>query len=536
MTRNFTLSVILSACSLLFCKFSNATTYVDNGTSNTYALNAGDSLYIASGTYTGIISSFASGAKITVSDAAIFQPSSMSFPNVRGTMYVYGTFTMNTQLRTNSGFTLNNYGVVSVNSTTLMSGSGQVWTNYGGALMDLVGDVSMTNDNKIINYSTINCGANLTMTGTSQITNYKNINVIGNYLNSGGTFTNHGKFETTGSITFNNGLAIINNYCRMISSGGINNTSGVVNNYSYIWAKDNLGLGNIVNSGLITNGPGAIIHSKNFNNTGTVNGSGYLYFTGFTTTTNLGTTGVSGATTDTIKMYDITRTSPATIYDDQRGIVHPNVIYSVFTAPDSTRIYVGTGCSVEILLEAPLAIEWNYFSVNLSDNIPVLTWSADYDPGTVFEIQRSYDGTSFYAVKDLPSEYGQSEYNFSDRQVNTMSPAVYYRIKATELSGEKKYTATRLIRFSNKADVIIHTAPNPFTSNFNINYNATGNEMITVRMFNISGQQKFAKNITVNSGVNVIKIAEAEQFAEGIYIIQVSRGNNLITSTKIIKQ
>jgi hypothetical protein len=102
-------------------------------------------------------------------------------------------------------------------------------------------------------------------------------------------------------MTFNNGLAVLNNYCRVISSGGINNTTGTFNNYSYVWAKDALGLGNIVNSGTMYNGPGAIIHSKNFNNTGTVTGAGYLYFTGYTTTTNLGTTGVSGVTSDTIK-------------------------------------------------------------------------------------------------------------------------------------------------------------------------------------------------------------------------------------------
>jgi hypothetical protein len=143
MVRNFTLSVILSLCASLFCKFANAITYVDNGTSTTYSLNSGDSLYIASGTYTGIINGFPSGAKITVSGSAIFQPSSMDFPDVHGTIYVYGTFQMTTQLRSNSGFTVNNYGVVSLTSTLLMSGSDQIWTNNLGAVMDLVGDVSM---------------------------------------------------------------------------------------------------------------------------------------------------------------------------------------------------------------------------------------------------------------------------------------------------------------------------------------------------------------------------------------------------------
>jgi len=80
MIRNFTLSVILSLCASLFCKFASAITYVNNGTNTNYTLNAGDSLYIASGTYTGTISGLNSvSAKITVSDMAIFQPA--GFPN-----------------------------------------------------------------------------------------------------------------------------------------------------------------------------------------------------------------------------------------------------------------------------------------------------------------------------------------------------------------------------------------------------------------------------------------------------------------------
>ena len=105
--------------------------------------------------------------------------------------------------------------------------------------------------------------------------------ITGNYLNSGGTLTNDGKFETIHSITFNSGLAVINNYCRVIVCER-HNTTGIFNNYSYVWAKDALGLGNLVNSGTIYNAPSAIFHSKNFNNTGTVTGAGYLYFTGFT--------------------------------------------------------------------------------------------------------------------------------------------------------------------------------------------------------------------------------------------------------------
>jgi Secretion system C-terminal sorting domain len=535
MKRNPTILALFSLLASLFCSQSSATIYVDNGSSATYTLNPGDSLNIASGIFTGTINGFPAGAKISVASGAVFQPVSMDWPNLHGTLDVYGTFKMTSPLHTNTGFILNNYGTVWVTSTTQMSGSSQVWTNYFNALIKLDGDVSMTNDNSIINHGTITCGANLTMTGSTSITNESVLTVAGNYLNSGGTFTNDGRFQTTGSMTFNNGQAIIINNCRMISEGGINNTSGFVYNYAFMWAKASRGFGDIVNSGTITNGPIARIKSVTFNNTGTVNGAGYLYFTGNTSTTASGTTGVTGITTDTIKIYDVTRTNPSTIYDNQTGTVNPNVVYQAFAAPDSNLTYI-QGCSVEIIAQIPLAVNWNYFFVAMSDNVPSLNWSAQYDRGTIFEIQRSYDGKSFYSIKNITADNSKSVYSFNDEQVNTKSMVVYYRIKADEPNGAEKYSETRTVKFSNKPGVTIQTAPNPFTSDFNINYQTTENGMITIRVFNLNGQQQLIKNVVVNNGFNSITIIEAARLVKGMYMVQVSSNNKLISTEKIIKQ
>ena len=60
--------------------------------------------------------------------------------------------------------------------------------------------------------------------------------------------------------------------------------------------------------------------------------------------------------------------------------------------------------------------------------------------------------------------------------------------------------------------------------------------MITVRIFNVSGQQKLAKAVMVSSGNNSIDITEAANFGGGLYIIQISNGDNIISTSKIIKQ
>ena len=549
MFRKLTVSLILTVCAFAVSKISFATTYVYDGINplpNPLALNSGDSLFVATGTYTGNISSFPSGAKITVSDMAIFQPS--NFPNTngnsaRGTMWVYGTFTYNTTFVSNTGFTLHNYGVVTIGNTT-MRGNNQTWNNYYGATINFTSSVVMNgdfgNNNILNNYGTVNASASFQMNSGSAFNNYKNFNVTGDFLANGGMLMNVGKLEVVGKIDLNSGVSTITNYCRMIASGGIDISNGNMINYSYLWARNDLGLGTIrVSSGSLTNvsiwSSTPMIHGRDLIHTGgTITGKGYLYFYGSTTKTGGGITGAPGITSDTLKMNDISRGSTTQFYDAQTPTVYPNAIYDPWGVPDSTRVY-NVACSIEIILEVPLAINWNSFIVDLTDNIPVLNWSAEFGSGVVFEIQRSYDGRNFSAIKVLPYETGQSEYEYKDRMVNTQAPIVYYRIKATEISGIEKYTQTRTVKFSNKPGSI-YTAPNPFTNNFVINYKAAEKETITIRMFNVSGQQMLGKNVTVNNGNNNINITEAAQLAKGIYVIQVSKGYNMISSGKIIKQ
>lgn len=539
-----TLSLLQLAFAFLLCNYAKAVTYVDNGTSNPYTLNAGDSLFIATGIYTGNIGGFATGAKITVSDLAIFQPTGMNHPNVHGTMYVYGTFIMNNpNFRTNTDFTLYNYGTVQINNQTTMSGQNQLWFNSFGANMYFVGNVTMNggvgdNNNVLINYENIECSGNFQMNSGSYFTNNKEFSAAGSFTVNGGTFDNYGQFDITGAINLNNGASIIRNHCRMMSSGGINNTSGNFYNYSYLWARNDLGLGNITVSDTIFNIPvnGAVpmIHGKNLTQTGgAIVGQAYLYFYGTTSITGSAATGVPGVTTDTIKVYDITRASPVTIYDIQTGTVRPNTIYNAWGIPDSTREYA-VGCSIEVLLEVPLGINWNSFHVALEDDIPVLTWDAEFGNGTVFEVERSYDGRNFSVVASMNYVVNQSQYVYNDRLVNQNFNLVYYRIKATEPNRPAKYTTVKAVRFGSKQGTLVF--PNPFSNILTASYNATENSVITLMLFNTTGQIAFRKVVPVYRGVNTIRINEASQLSPGVYILRISNGAEKISATKLIKR
>lgn len=530
MTRIFTyFALFFASISLFPSDLAAQTTYVNNGTNSNYSLNNGDSLYISAGTFTGKINTFNQGAKITVAAGATFRPE--KFNNPRGILVVYGTAKFNEDLKTNSNFSLVNYGTVWSAQQTELNGNSQVWINNFGGQLKFDNGLTINNNNTITNRGTMTSNGSVTLNSGASLTNTYATTITGNLVTNGSSFTNEALFQTTGSITFNSGSSVDNN-CRMIAGTGFTNNSNGVNNDGLMWAKAANGSGNITNSGTITNGATAKIKAVNFTNWGTVKGAGYFYFTG--TTTNTGTVGVSGTTTDTLKVYDVSRSNSNGIFDQQWGTVRPNTVYRVFAAPDTINNFAG--CSVELLSNIPLPVKWNYFTVSVTANTALLNWSADQDPGTIFEAERSYDGSSFSVISTIDARDNQSVYNYNDAQVNTQAAIVYYRIKAIEPDGSIKYSETRTVKFSNKAGVTIQAVPNPFTSQFSINYQTTEKATITIRVYGLNGQLQLTKNASVSSGYNSIAVTEASSLARGMYLVQISNGNAVVTTEKLMKQ
>ena len=114
--RIFTLSFILAG--FISATAIGQTTYVDNGTSTTYTLQTGDSLYIKQGTFTGAVNDWNNGGKVTVASGATFKPSGVN--GYRSKYIIYGTAIL-PSLQTEQGFSLQNYGVITVNGGTQMN-------------------------------------------------------------------------------------------------------------------------------------------------------------------------------------------------------------------------------------------------------------------------------------------------------------------------------------------------------------------------------------------------------------------------------
>lgn len=526
--RNATLCAVLLLISLLHSFSSKAINYTNLGTNTIYNLYAGDTLHIKSGIYSGVIATFNTSAVIVVDPNATFKPNNLANP--KGTIINNGTILINYYIAPNAGFSVQNFNAIKVTGSVQMNGF-QTWNNRFGATMEIGQSLTMNAFSSLTNEGTLTVGDDVTLNMFSSFTNKNTVNIGGDMEVNIGEYVNEGETNTAGMLTFNWGSTFTNT-CRMITEGGFTNNCYSFENLGLLWVgTTGTNADHFINNGTFINGPNGVVRSVRLTNNQTITGSGKMYFTG--QTINYGTFGTSGTTADTIRVYDVSRTSPSRIFDVQYGTVRPNVVYNVFAEPD-TNVVLGS-CSNIYRSNIALPVKWSSFFVNLSNNTPNLNWASQQTEGTRFEIQRSYDGSNFSTIADMPSDINKESYNFADLTVNTQSPVVYYRIKGIEISGAISYTETRLVKFSNKQGVSIQVAPNPFTSQFSINYQSDTRETISIRVFNMNGQLHMTKNASVAKGYNSISVPVLSNLSKGMYVVQVSGENGVIATQRVVK-
>jgi hypothetical protein len=545
--------------SVLFCAlfpFSAvyATNYINNGTFASYNLNNGDTLRIQQGNFNGVISNLPYGAVIIVAQNATFAPTVLNLWSPAGKIINNGSATVGS-MGIGGGFSLENNSIFTVNGDmSFYSGAAKALVNNAGARLIINGSLVVNDNTTIMNYGSLTSTGSISLyMASAVITNEGSILVAGSFNSQGqlindntiriggdfnywaGQVSNAGLIEPNGNFSVSSGLTYVNT-CRLITKGGVNN-SGMFQNYGLLWAGTS-GTANdqLTNSGSFYNASGAKVKMVNFTNYGAITGAGYFYATGTTTLGGGATIGVSGNTTDSIKVYDVSRSSTSRIFDNQWGTVYPNTKYAVFATPDSFELFAGCSNTFRTSLgTVALPVQWNYFYVKMQETQPVLYWSAPYEAAMKFDIERSYNGTDFNKIQTISSNAG-AVYTFADATVGSHA-AVYYRIKATSTSGEITYSSIQALRnIDRQISSSFSVYPNPSKGSLSIQYTSSNSGSVLIRVKSINGQQLLLKNATVVEGDNRIQLSETAGFFEGIYFVDLIQGSEIISSQKWIRQ
>ncbi|MGB8193585.1 MAG: T9SS type A sorting domain-containing protein [Chitinophagaceae bacterium] len=548
-----TSTLFLSLGLLLSAGFTRATNYINNGTFAAYNLNSGDTLRIAQGTFTGVITSLPAGAIIIVAPNANFVPQVINIWAPAGKIINNGRCQFSA-MGIGAGFSVDNYGSVIVQGDmSFYSGALKKFENFSNSLLTVNGNLSLNDNTTINNLGLINMTGSLNLySSTARINNKGVIGVTGNLSNQGqlineniiniegnlnywgGQISNTGQITPLGTFSVGSGLTYTNS-CKLITSGPINNY-GTFQNSGLVWAgTTNTAADAFNNSGSFISATGAKLRTATFTNYSTITGSGFFYATGQTTLGSHASVGITGVTTDTIKIFDVTRSNASNVFDNQWGTVRPNAVYRSFPAPDSLQLFPGCSQAYRDGMVL-LPVKWNYFYAKLVQQQPVLYWSAEYEAGMQFEIQRSYDNTSFTGIGTLTSSTG-GDYAYPDATADMHQPYVSYRIKGmSTINGAVKYTEVRLIRNTENQTSSVAVFPNPTKGKAVVNYKAANKQPITVRVRSVAGLSMVVKNLTAEAGLNQFEINEIGTLLPGTYFIEVLSENIVISTDKLVKQ
>ncbi|HEU4470846.1 MAG TPA: T9SS type A sorting domain-containing protein [Flavisolibacter sp.] len=549
-------SILFSLLLSLSFSAAKAVNYSNTGTNQAYSLSSGDTLRILEGTYSGSINNLPNGAVIIVSANARFRPSSINFWTPAGRIVNNGKVQFDYSIGVGGHFSFENNGEVAIQGDlSFYNGANKTWTNKSGSSLTVSGSISLgtnttiQNDAKLSVGGSINLDANnssLTNTGilfvtgnlnsNGQLNNQNTLNIAGNLNQWNGSLSNTGSIHQSGTFTISSGMTYVNQ-CELITKGGINN-NGTFQNNGLVWAgTSNTAADQLTNSGSFINAANAKVRTATFTNYGSFTGAGFIYVTGQTTLGSNGVIGIGTSTLDTIKVYDLTRTNASNIFDNQWGTVRPNTVYRAFAEPDSIESYPGCSQAYKITAaSAPLPVKWNYFHVKMLQDQPVLYWSADYEPGMLFEIQRSYDNVNFTVISNATSN-NTAAYSFADAGIDRHQVAVYYRIKGVSaVDGDVKYTDTRMIRIAEAKTATLSLYPNPTRNNAAVNYKSSQTEQLIIRIKSANGQQIYMKNVVATAGSNRFELGETSQLKSGIYFVELIKGMEIIAAEKLVKQ
>lgn len=186
---------------------------------------------------------------------------------------------------------------------------------------------------------------------------------------------------------------------------------------------------------------------------------------------------------------------------------------------------------------APLPVNCLDFRASRGNNDVSLSWKVSNEgAGTVYEIERSTDGSSYQKIGSL-SATSAGSYQFSDRSVSGLRSA-YYRVRAIEANGVGRYLCTVLqVNFDGRNIFTIGDVyPNPGKGQIMVNISSGASRKLRIEYINAVGQMVNSQHIQVMAGASQVPL-QAQALAAGSYRIQFKdEEGRIVNSQQLIKQ
>lgn len=182
-----------------------------------------------------------------------------------------------------------------------------------------------------------------------------------------------------------------------------------------------------------------------------------------------------------------------------------------------------------------LPVNFDKFSAEAQTNRTKLSWNTlSEQNNNHFEVERSFDGTNFTFLAKVGGKgttNTASAYTIYDE--NPLNGTNYYRLIQVDNNGKRTELAIKSVSFKLDNAVSVTVYPNPIGSEINLllnNYTGSFKAVLSALDRRVVHQQAME---AVN-GQSVYQVFLASKPTTGTYILQVTGGNGLAESVKVI--
>lgn len=197
-------------------------------------------------------------------------------------------------------------------------------------------------------------------------------------------------------------------------------------------------------------------------------------------------------------------------------------------------------CTVVSTTTGVLAVKFLSFDASLNGNNVACKWSvAEETSNNHYEIERSYDGTTFASIAYIFSQEASSvkaNYTYIDKSPATQGKkTAFYRVKEVDQQGRISYTNVMSVKLALASANSISSSPNPFTEKISVGFQSTVTGRGEVKLVNMTGQPVGYKVTSISKGSNTFQLDNLGSLPTGIYVAQLSINGVFAGNQKLIK-
>ncbi len=179
--------------------------------------------------------------------------------------------------------------------------------------------------------------------------------------------------------------------------------------------------------------------------------------------------------------------------------------------------------------QSTLPVRLLNFSGSYKNLSAVLNWSAENEIAfAAYEVERSTDGIAFTTIGTRTKQgngTSKQQYSLTDDLASASEKVFYYRLKMLDIDGKYSYSGTILVRKEGaKSDISVSPNPVKTGTSLTVRYTADRRGTADVRIVDASGRQVLRQQYTVSEGINSLSVNNMHALLPGLYVVQVSDG------------